>query len=128
MDTLSHISLSVSDLKISSKFYDSVLSCIGLNRVYSGPTASGWGPTDTEEKFAIKKRVNKVATPSAGFHLAFHAKTRDEVHTFYTAALESGGKDNGSPGPRPKYGSDYYAAFVIDPDGYELEVKLYSSK
>ncbi len=125
MEMLSHLSFSVSDLKKSSAFYDATLGVLGYNRVYSGETASGWGDDSGAEKFAIKKRVDKVSTPSPGFHLAFHARTKEEVHSFYREALKFGGKDNGAPGPRPEYGSRYYAAFVIDPDGYEVEVKLF---
>ncbi|MNJ92522.1 Glyoxalase-like domain protein [compost metagenome] len=124
MEMLSHISFSVSDLKKSSDFYDAVLGAIGFKRVYSGTTASGWGPNEDQEKFAVKKRVEKASAPSPGFHLAFHAQDKNAVQAFYDAALNHGGKDNGPPGPRPDYGSKYYAAFVIDPDGYEIEVKL----
>lgn len=122
---LSHISFSVSDLQKSSDFYDAVFAAIGFQRVYTDETASGWGASEDEESFAIKKRVDKVAAPSPGFHLAFHAKTEKEVQAFYAAALKHGGTDNGAPGPRHDYGPKYYAAFVIDPDGYEIEVKLF---
>jgi hypothetical protein len=55
-------------------------------------------------------------------HLAFAAKTREQVRQFYEAALSAGGKDNGAPGLRPQYHADYYAAFVIGPDGRNIEV------
>ncbi|KYG67519.1 glyoxalase [Bdellovibrio bacteriovorus] len=122
---LSHISLSVSDLKRSSEFYDAVLGILGYPRVYTGDTAAGWGDAQGNEKFAIKKRVHQAHPPSRGFHLAFHAKTQSDVHAFFEAGLKYGGKDNGQPGPRPEYGPRYYAAFLIDPDGYEIEVKLF---
>lgn len=125
METLSHISFSVTDLEESSKFYDATLGSIGLKRVYSGESSAGWGTSEDKEVFAIKKRVNKASAPSPGFHLAFHARTEKEVHAFYEKALKNGAKDNGRPGPRPKHGNGYYAAFVIDPDGYELEIKLF---
>lgn len=125
MEAVSHISFSVSDLQASVRFYDAVLSAIGHQRVYTGDTAAGWGPAPDREVFAIKKRVDQVTVPSQGFHLAFHARTKDEVHRFHEEALKRGGKDNGLPGPRPEYGPRYYAAFVTDPDGYELEVKLF---
>lgn len=125
MDMLSHISFSVSDFKKSSEFYDAVLGALGYKRIYTGEAGAGWGVSVGEEKFEIKKRVDKVSIPSVGFHLAFHARKREEVHAFYELALRYGGKDNGGPGPRPEYGKDYYAAFVIDPDGYEIEVKLF---
>lgn len=122
---LSHLSFSVSDLQKSSAFYDAVLGTLGYQRVYTGDSAAGWGDNSGSEKFAIKKRVAVVNAPSPGFHLAFHAKTKDEVHRFHSQALKFGGQDNGAPGPRPEYGARYYAAFVIDPDGYEIEVKLF---
>ena len=86
---------------------------------------AGWGPSVGREFFEIKKRVDVALAPSEGFHLAFHANDQDDVHRFHAAALTHGGTDNGAPGPRPDYGDGYYAAFVVDPDGYELEVKLF---
>lgn len=125
MDMLSHLSFSVSDLKRSTSFYDAVLGALGFTRVYTGETAAGWGDDEGNEKFAIKKRVPVAASPSKGFHLAFHARKKEDVHAFHEAGLKHGGKDNGQPGPRPEYGPRYYAAFLIDPDGYEIEVKLF---
>lgn len=125
MDFISHVSFSVSDLQRSIEFYDAVLGQLGHQRCYTGQSGAGWGRSEGREIFEIKKRVERVTPPGPGFHLAFHANKREEVHGFYEKALEHGGKDNGAPGPRPQYGDGYYAAFVIDPDGYELEVKLY---
>ena len=125
MDMLSHISFSVSDLQRSSEFYDAVLGSLGFKRVYSGDTASGWGDDKGDEKFAIKKRVDVATAPSRGFHLAFHARTKEDVQAFYNEGIKYGGKDNGKPGPRTEYGPRYYAAFLVDPDGYEIEVKLF---
>lgn len=125
MDFLSHISFSVSNLENSIRFYDAMLGELGHRRVYTGKSGAGWGRTVGKEIFEIKKRVEKISTPSPGFHLAFHANKQEEVHAAYEQALKHEGKDNGAPGPRPDYGKDYYAAFVIDPDGYELEIKLF---
>lgn len=125
MDSLSHISFSVSDLQKSIVFYDAILAELGHKRVYTGSTSAGWGPSEDKEIFAIKKRVDQITPPSPGFHLAFHAQTRQQVQGFYEKALQHGGQDNGSPGPRPEYSDHYYAAFVIDPDGYQLEAKLH---
>ena len=118
---LHHISFSVSVLENSKAFYDAVLGALGYRRVFTSDKAAGWGIVDGEDQFAVKKRVADVVPPSPGFHLAFTAKTRDEVAAFHAAALRAGGRDNGAPGPRPHYGSDYYAAFVVDPDGYKIE-------
>ncbi len=125
MDFLSHISFSVSDFQKSLKFYDAVLGELGHERMYAFESGAGWGKSIGREFFEIKQRVDNVSIPSEGFHLAFHANKKEEVHNFYAQALRHGGRDNGAPGPRPDYGVDYYAAFVIDPDGYELEVKLF---
>ena len=125
MDYLSHISFSVSDFDRSLQFYDAVLGELGHKRMYTSEVGAGWGPAVGREFFEIKKRVEKASTPSEGFHLAFHASKQDDVHKFHAQALKHGGTDNGAPGPRPEYGEGYYAAFVIDPDGYELEVKLF---
>jgi catechol 2,3-dioxygenase-like lactoylglutathione lyase family enzyme len=125
MDFLSHISFSVSDFQKSLKFYDAVLGELGHKRMYTNESGAGWGTAVGREFFEIKKRVDKISNPSKGFHLAFHASKKENVHGFYEQAIKHGGRDNGLPGPRPEYGSDYYAAFVIDPDGYELEIKLF---
>lgn len=125
MDFLSHISFSVSDFERSLAFYDAVMGALGHGRMYTAKDGAGWGRAVGQEVFEIKKRVDKAIAPSKGFHLAFHAGKPEEVHEFYSRALKFGGTDNGAPGPRPEYGQGYYAAFVIDPDGYELEVKLF---
>ena len=125
MDFLGHISFSVSDLQKSMAFYDAALGALGHKRVYTGKAGAGWGRSEGREIFEIKKRVDQVSRPSKGFHLAFHANKQNEVHEFYDQAIKHGGRDNGAPGPRPEYGQNYYAAFIIDPDGYELEVKLF---
>ena len=65
-----------------------------------------------------------MTVPGDGFHVAFAAPSREAVDAFYKAALEHGGKDNGGAGLHPEYGSDYYAAFVFDPDGYRIEAVI----
>jgi len=119
---LHHLSFSVADLTRSTVFYDAVLGALGGERVFTGDTAAGYGEPGGGEKFAIKRRCDAISIPSAGFHLAFRARGPADVDAFYAAALATGGRDNGAPGLRPEYGATYYAAFVIDPDGYELEV------
>lgn len=125
---LHHISLGVRDLRRSAAFYDAALAALGYTRVWEDFSAVGgavgYGVEGGGDRLALKeKRAEDVAT-GAGFHLAFAAPTRAAVHAFHAAALQHGGRDNGPPGSRPEYGPDYYAAFVIDPDGHRLEAVL----
>jgi catechol 2,3-dioxygenase-like lactoylglutathione lyase family enzyme len=117
---LHHVSFSVLDVARSAAFYDAALGSLAYHRVWSFPTAIGYGLGAGGDKFAIKLGADTVA-PSAGFHLAFAARTNADVDELYANALLNGGTDNGPPGLRMRYGPDYYAAFVIDPDGYRIE-------
>jgi catechol 2,3-dioxygenase-like lactoylglutathione lyase family enzyme len=118
---LHHLSFAVADLQRSSAFYDAVLAPLGYVRVWTDKTAIGYGLRDEDDTFAIKLRPQGISVPGDGFHVAFAAPSRKTVDAFYRAALEYGGKDNGGSGIHPEYGSDYYAAFVFDPDGYPIE-------
>jgi catechol 2,3-dioxygenase-like lactoylglutathione lyase family enzyme len=118
---LHHLSFGTADLVRSTAFYDAVLAALGYARVWADETAVGYGYPGAGDKLAIKLRSGPVAVPGPGFHVAFAAGDRDAVARFYEAALEHGGKDNGPPGLRPQYGENYYAAFVLDPDGYAIE-------
>jgi predicted lactoylglutathione lyase len=69
----------------------------------------------------VKFGVSDYDEKPAHLHIAFEAATRQQVDAFYRAALEAGGKDNGPPGVRPQYNANYYAAFVLDPDGHNIE-------
>jgi catechol 2,3-dioxygenase-like lactoylglutathione lyase family enzyme len=121
---LHHISFSVSDLPRAADFYDSALGALGYVRVWTAKDAVGYGSPGGGDKFAIKKRSGPVATPSPGFHVAFSARSREAVDAFYAAAIAHGAEDNGAPALRPHYGPNYYAAFVIDPDGYPIEAVI----
>jgi catechol 2,3-dioxygenase-like lactoylglutathione lyase family enzyme len=118
---LHHVSLGVADLQRSADFYDAVLRELGYIRVWADSTAVGYGHPGGGDKLAIKLRGSAAVAPGPGFHLAFAAPDRESVFRFHEAALRHGGRDNGPPGPRPAYGPDYYAAFVIDPDGHHVE-------
>jgi catechol 2,3-dioxygenase-like lactoylglutathione lyase family enzyme len=118
---LHHISFAVSDLTRSATFYDAVLSPLGYVRVWEDANAVGYGETGGGDKFAIKLSGGPVAAPEARFHLAFAAPSREAVARFHAAALRHGGRDNGVPELCPEYGEHYYAAFIIDPDGYRIE-------
>jgi catechol 2,3-dioxygenase-like lactoylglutathione lyase family enzyme len=118
---LHHLSFSVSNLEKSAAFYDAALVPLGYRRVCETKSFIGYGIEDGKDKFAIAAKGTAVSTPSSGFHLAFSASSTKAVDAFYSAAMEFGARDNGTPGLRPQYGPNYYAAFVIDPDGYRIE-------
>ncbi len=119
---LSHLSFGVTDLARSAAFYDSALAALGYARVWSsGAAGIGYGPAGGGDKLAIFARPDGARAPGEGFHLAFAAPDRTAVDRFHAAALGLGGRDLGTPGLRPHYGTTYYAAFVADPDGYKLE-------
>ncbi|QND60754.1 VOC family protein [Mesorhizobium huakuii] len=115
-----HISVGVRDANTSKRFYDAALKPLGYTCLSQSPGSLGYGAQ------SAVLWVNEAARPvpadeKSGLHFCFAAPTRDSVDAFHAAALREGGSDNGSPGLRSAYGDDYYAAFVIDPDGYRLE-------
>lgn len=130
---LHHISFGVSEIRRAVEFYDAVLAALGYERIWSdleegSPSCGvGYGHAGGGDKFALKLRGGERIAPTHGFHLAFTAPSREAVNAFHEAALRHGGKDDGQPGLRPDYGPDYYAAFVIDPDGYRIEAVLNSA-
>jgi catechol 2,3-dioxygenase-like lactoylglutathione lyase family enzyme len=120
---LHHISFGVRDLVLSGAFYDAALGALGFRRVFEGDTAIGYGLTDGEDLLLLNLCPD-ASPPGPGFHLSFSAPSRAAVHAFHAAALRIGGQDNGKPGVRPNYGPNYYAAFLIDPDGYRVEATI----
>ncbi|MBB4592514.1 VOC family protein [Xanthomonas cannabis] len=124
---LHHVSLGVRAIEASVVFYDAVLGALGHVRVWSDlepgtlDQAVGYGRPGGEDSLALKQRPATHCAPGDGFHLAFAAIDAAAVDAFHRAALQHGGRCNGAPGLRPDYGSSYYAAFVIDPDGHHLE-------
>lgn len=121
---LHHLSFAITDLARSTAFYDAALAPLGYVRVWADATAVGYGHSGGGDKFAIKLRPGNAAVPGDGFHLAFAAPSRESVARFHAAALQHGGQDNGAPELCPEYGAHYYAAFVIDPDGYRIEAVI----
>ena len=114
---LDHVTVGVSDVKRSKEFYDQALRPLGIECLYTeGETFAGYG-ADKKAFFWIGQR-NQSQT---GVHIAFTGKDRETVHAFYTEALAAGGRDNGPPGLRPHYHQNYYGAFVLDPDGHNIE-------
>ena len=115
-----HVSIGVRDLARSKRFYDAALRPLGYVCLTESADSLGYG----RDKIALW--IGEAAQPvrpdtGSGLHFCFSAPTREAVDGFHVAALSTGGADNGAPGLRPDYGADYYAAFVLDPDGYRLE-------
>lgn len=133
MHMLHHLSFAVTDIERSAKFYDATLATLGYVRVFEDlqpgdeDQAVGYGLAGEGDKFCIKQARTSSASAGHGFHLAFAAPSRAAIHRFHEAALLHGGQDNGGPGARPEYGPDYYACFVVDPDGHRVEAVLNGS-
>jgi catechol 2,3-dioxygenase-like lactoylglutathione lyase family enzyme len=122
---IDHITIEVSDFERSRRFYEAALAPFGLNvedwaNPDNGKPEAEFGPHGSED-FAITP-----GTPGRPLHVAFAAPDRETVHAFHAAALAAGGRDNGPPGPRPKYSERYYAAFVLDPDGNNIEAVFHA--
>jgi len=118
---LDHMGFRVSDFARARSFYEKSLAPLGIGVVMEvrpeegGRAAVGFGK-DGKPFFWVA-----VGPVSANIHVAFAAGTRAEVDAFHRAALAAGGRDNGAPGLRPHYHANYYAAFVLDPDGHNVE-------
>jgi catechol 2,3-dioxygenase-like lactoylglutathione lyase family enzyme len=115
-----HVSIGVRDPARSKRFYDAALRPLGYVCLMENADALGYG----REKIALW--IGKAEQPvrpdmGSGLHFCFGAPAREAVDAFHVAAVNTGGADNGAPGLRPHYGTDYYAAFVVDPDGYRIE-------
>jgi catechol 2,3-dioxygenase-like lactoylglutathione lyase family enzyme len=114
---LDHVTVGVEDIERSQRFYDSALRPLGVARLYGdGERFAGYGIAP-KAFFWIGIRDR----PQTGAHIAFAADDRATVERFYQEAIAAGGRDNGSPGLRPHYDPDYYGAFVLDPDGHNIE-------
>jgi catechol 2,3-dioxygenase-like lactoylglutathione lyase family enzyme len=118
---LDHISVNVKDLKAARGFYAAALAPLGMKINMDVSTAFGMGSRDENVFWLARDRK-----ASGGGHYALRVDHREEVDGFHAAALAAGGKDNGGPGLRPHYGSTYYAAFVKDREGNNIEVVCYT--
>lgn len=116
---IDHITFGISDFERSVAFYDRALRPLGLRRLFDDHSGSGraTGYGDTRPRFWIAEH-----DPTSGkLHIALMAPNRDAVDGFHREALAAGGRDNGAPGFRPHYHPGYYGAFVLDPDGHNIE-------
>lgn len=117
---IDHLSIGVRDIARSKKFYDAALGALGYKRLYE--SAGGLGYGDDAVVLWIGTAERPVPEdPQSGLHICFTARARPHVDAFHAEALKAGGRDNGKPGLRAEYSPNYYAAFLIDPDGYRVE-------
>jgi catechol 2,3-dioxygenase-like lactoylglutathione lyase family enzyme len=114
-----HVKFGVSDYAASKAFFLKALEPLGVAVVSEGTPEYGVELGQREGKVSLC--LYQTDEKPAPLHLAFTAENRQQVGAFYRAALEAGAKDNGAPGPRPNYHPNYYAAFVIGPDGHNVE-------
>jgi catechol 2,3-dioxygenase-like lactoylglutathione lyase family enzyme len=111
-----HIGLRVRDLDASVRFYQAALKSLGHGLCSRDESTAGLGPEDAPALWLHAGR-----NQDCGVHVAFAAASRAAVDAFHSAGLEAGGRDNGAPGLRKDYGPRYYAAFLLDPDGNNVE-------
>jgi catechol 2,3-dioxygenase-like lactoylglutathione lyase family enzyme len=117
---LDHVTIAVSEFARSRIFYDAALAPLGITRLYAeGDKAAGYGQGG-KAFFWIAEQDR----PPSQAHIAFKASQSADIEAFHTVALAHGGRDNGRPGPRPEYHDRYYAAFVLDPDGNNIEAVI----
>jgi catechol 2,3-dioxygenase-like lactoylglutathione lyase family enzyme len=115
-----HVGVPVTDYQASKKFFLQALAPLGMGIAMEGPYGLGIGAGKPE------LWLHEQPGAKTALHLAFAAKTRAEVDAFHREALAAGGKDNGAPGLRPDYHPNYYGAFVIGPDGHNVEAVCHS--
>jgi catechol 2,3-dioxygenase-like lactoylglutathione lyase family enzyme len=117
---LDHVSIGVRDVAAARRFYDAALKPLGYTCLSASPGGLGYGAD--RAVFWVSEAVRPVPSdPDSGLHICFGAARRKDVDAFHAAALAAGGRDNGKPGLRPEYSGDYYAAFIVDPEGYRIE-------
>lgn len=117
---IDHVSIGVRNVAASKRFYDATLQPLGYRCLSDSAESLGYGAK--VPAFWINAAERPVPADSrSGLHFCFSAPNRKSVDSFHAAGLTSGGQDNGRPGLRPDYGAGYYAAFLMDPDGYRIE-------
>ncbi len=120
MTMINHVSIGVRDVARAKKFYDAALKPLGYRCLSASEASLGYGG-EAVALWVGKSDHPVPADAASGLHFCFAAPTRPSVAAFHKAALAAGGRDNGPAGLRADYGQNYYAAYVIDPDGYRIE-------
>lgn len=116
---IDHVSLAVTDLERSRRFYDAVLTPLGIRPMPSDGRTVAY-ERDGRDDFILIRSDTRPVSPH-GSHTCFSAPTREAVRAFHREGLAAGGRDDGAPGLRTQYSPVYYAAFLVDPDGHRIE-------
>ncbi len=117
---INHVSIGVRDVARAKRFYDAALGALGYKCLSADAGSLGYGREAVALWIGAAERP-VPADDKSYLHFCFDAPTRKAVDAFHAAAMKAGGSDNGEPGARTDYGPNYYAAFVVDPDGYRIE-------
>lgn len=119
---IGYVTIGMNDAQKSEKFYDAVFDAIGSERKFEDSGWIGYGPkgSDSHGVFVVPPHDGKPATAGNGTMIAFVAPSKDAVHKAYKAGLENGGKDEGTPGPRPADSTTFYGAYLRDPAGNKI--------
>lgn len=118
MDSIiDHVGINVTSFEKAKEMYSAALAPLGITLLMEYPGVGGWGKGNKAELWVGANSEHPVARA----HVCLKAGSRAEVEAFHTAALAAGFKDNGGPGVRPEYHANYYGAFVLDPDGHNIE-------
>jgi len=125
---IDHMTFGVTDFERSTAFYDQTLAPLGVKRLFDVPkehsdgiNVTGYGDSRPWLWLAEERATTGL------LHIAFQASNRAAVDAFHAAAIRAGGTDNGAPGPRPYYHPDYYGAFILDPDGHNIEAVCHTA-
>ena len=117
---LNHVSIGVRSVAAAKRFYDATLSAICYRCLSEDATSLGYGASQVSF-WVLQVEQPVPGNPKSGLHFCFDANNRAGVVEFHAAGLRHGGKDHGQPGVRADYAPDYFAAFLVDPDGYRIE-------
>lgn len=126
LEMFDHVCLEVSDFETSKKFYSPVMEFLGYRIWISGDDYIGYGTQDRPHFWLNKATGTESSTRNV--HIAFPVKNRETVCGFFRMALENGGISEGQPGLRPEYHENYYGAFVLDPEGNNIEAVCHQAE
>ncbi len=124
---ISHITVGSNDIARAKAFYERVMAPLGYVRIMEGDDYFAYGEAEGAPArfWVVTPFDGRSAKRGNGWHCAFLAPSRAAVDAFHAAALATGGRDEGAPGPRPQYSETYYGAYVRDPDGNKLQAVCY---